>query len=50
VSACVIQQAGLYLDTRLIFSGTLSIAILGISFDALLRWIQRRLDPSGRVR
>jgi NitT/TauT family transport system permease protein/taurine transport system permease protein len=42
----VTQQAGLYLDTRLIFAGILTIAILGISFDTLLRWVQRRLDPT----
>jgi NitT/TauT family transport system permease protein/taurine transport system permease protein len=46
----IILQAGLYLDTKLIFAGILSIAILGIFFDALLRWSQRRFDPASRVR
>ncbi|MDB5058997.1 MAG: binding-protein-dependent transport system inner rane component [Chloroflexi bacterium] len=44
----VTQQAGLYLDTKLIFAGILAIAILGITFDTILRRLQRALDPSGQ--
>jgi taurine transport system permease protein len=44
----VILQAGLYLSTALIFAGILSIAILGVTFDAFFRAVQRRLDPSLR--
>ncbi len=42
----VILQAGLFLDTSLIFAGIAIIAMLGIAVDALLRVLQRRLDPS----
>jgi ABC-type nitrate/sulfonate/bicarbonate transport system permease component len=42
-------QAGLYLDTKLIFAGILSIGLLGIAFDVALRWIQRCVDPSRQV-
>lgn len=46
----MILQAGLYLDTSIIFAGIFSIALLGIGFDALFRGLQRRLDPSTAVR
>ncbi|HZS83744.1 MAG TPA: ABC transporter permease [Stellaceae bacterium] len=42
----VILQAGLFLNTSLIFAGILIIAALGIAIDALLRLLQRRLDPT----
>lgn len=45
----VILQAGLYLNTALIFSGIFCIGVLGIGFDAVLRLIQRRLDPTLRT-
>jgi NitT/TauT family transport system permease protein/taurine transport system permease protein len=45
----ITQQAGLYLDTKLIFAGILFIAILGICFDTILRRIQRALDPRGQA-
>ncbi|MDQ2949753.1 MAG: ABC transporter permease [Acidobacteriota bacterium] len=42
----VILQAGLFLDTGLIFAGILIIAILGLTLDAALRRLQRHLDPT----
>ncbi len=44
----VILQAGQFLNTRLIFAGILIIAALGLAIDALLRGLQRRLDPTLR--
>jgi len=45
----VILQASLYLDSKLIFAGIASIGLLGIAFDAVLRWLQRLADPSRRL-
>ena len=42
----VILQAGLFLDTSLIFAGIITIAVLGITIDFGLRLLQRRLDPT----
>lgn len=42
----VILQAGLFLNTSLIFSGIILIGLLGIVIDMLLRLLQRRLDPT----
>jgi taurine transport system permease protein len=42
------QQAGMYLQTDLIFAGIVSIAIIGIFFDSVLRYVQRRFDPASR--
>jgi taurine transport system permease protein len=44
----VILQASLYLVTKLIFAGVITIAILGIGLDSLLRLVQRQLDPTVR--
>jgi ABC-type nitrate/sulfonate/bicarbonate transport system permease component len=45
----VILQAGVYLRTDLIFAGIVTIAVLGLILDSILRVIQRRLDPSGQL-
>lgn len=42
----VILQAGQFLNTGLIFAGILIIALLGLTLDAGLRRLQRRLDPT----
>jgi ABC-type nitrate/sulfonate/bicarbonate transport system permease component len=44
----LILQAGNYLQTSLIFSGILFIAVLGFIFDALLRLLLRAVDPTSR--
>jgi len=44
----LILQAGVYLQTGLIFSGIIAIGALGLGLDAILRTIQRGLDPAGR--
>ncbi|MBS0519405.1 MAG: ABC transporter permease [Proteobacteria bacterium] len=44
----VILQAGQFLNTSLIFSGILIIAVLGLTIDAALRRLQWHLDPSMR--
>lgn len=44
----VILQAGQFLNTSLIFSGILIIAVLGLAIDAALRRLQWHLDPSSR--
>lgn len=45
----VILQAGLFLNTGLIFAGILIIAILGLTLDAALRRLQRYLDPAAQA-
>ncbi len=42
----VILQAGMFLNTSLIFAGILTIGALGIFIDALLRLLLRQLDPT----
>src|SRR4051812_5395590 len=44
----LIMQAGDYLNTALVFSGTTSIAILGLGLDACLRGLLLLADPSRR--
>jgi NitT/TauT family transport system permease protein/taurine transport system permease protein len=44
----LIMQAGDYLNTALVFSGILSIAILGLVLDACLRGLLLLADPSRR--
>ena len=44
----LINNAGVNLQTPLVLSGILSISILGILFDALLRLLHRRTDPTHR--
>ncbi len=44
----LIMQAGDYLNTALVFSGILSIAILGLVLDACLRALLLLADPSRR--
>ena len=44
-----IMQAGDYLNTALVFSGIIAIAILGLALDACLRALLLLADP-GRQR
>ncbi|MEV5748847.1 ABC transporter permease [Actinoallomurus sp. NPDC052308] len=44
----LILQAGNYLQTPLIFSGIIVIAVLGFAFDGLLRLLLRAADPTVR--
>nr|WP_269457945.1 ABC transporter permease subunit [Nocardioides scoriae] len=44
----LINNAGVNLQTSLVLSGIVSISILGILLDALLRLLHRRVDPTGR--
>jgi len=44
----LIQQAGDYLDTALVLSGIITIAILGLTLDACLRGLLVLADPSRR--
>jgi NitT/TauT family transport system permease protein/taurine transport system permease protein len=44
----LIMQAGDYLNTALVFSGIITIAILGLILDALLRGLLLLADPSRR--
>jgi NitT/TauT family transport system permease protein/taurine transport system permease protein len=44
----LIMQAGDYLNTALVFSGIISIAILGLALDACLRGLLLLADPSRR--
>ena len=44
----LIMQAGDYLNTSLVFAGIISIAILGLVLDALLRGLLLLADPSRR--
>ncbi|GLY80457.1 ABC transporter permease [Actinoallomurus iriomotensis] len=44
----LILQAGNYLQTPLIFSGIAVIAVLGFTFDGLLRLLLRAVDPTAR--
>jgi NitT/TauT family transport system permease protein/taurine transport system permease protein len=44
----LILQAGNYLQTPLIFSGIITISIMGIVLDALLRLLHRLMDPGSR--
>jgi ABC-type nitrate/sulfonate/bicarbonate transport system permease component len=44
----LIMQAGDYLNTALVFSGIISIAILGLILDGLLRGLLLLADPSRR--
>lgn len=44
----LINNAGVNLQTSLVLSGIVSISILGIGFDALLRLLHRSFDPTGR--
>ena len=41
-------QAGDYLNTALVFSGIIMIAILGLALDACLRGLLLLADPSRR--
>jgi hypothetical protein len=43
-----IMQAGDYLNTALVFSGIIMIAILGLALDACLRGLLLLADPSRR--
>ena len=42
----LINNAGVNLQTPLVLSGIVTISILGIALDALLRLVHRRLDPT----
>lgn len=42
----LINNAGVNLQTSLVLSGIVTISILGITFDGLLRLLLRRLDPT----
>jgi ABC-type nitrate/sulfonate/bicarbonate transport system permease component len=44
----LIQQAGDYLNTALVFSGIIAIAILGLALDFGLRGMLILADPSRR--
>jgi len=44
----LINNAGVNLQTSLVLSGIVTISILGIVFDGLLRLLHRRLDPTRR--
>jgi NitT/TauT family transport system permease protein/taurine transport system permease protein len=44
----LINNAGVNLQTTLVLSGIISISILGILFDSLLRLLHRSLDPTHR--
>lgn len=44
----LINNAGVNLQTPLVLSGIVSISILGILFDSLLRLFQRSIDPTRR--
>jgi ABC-type nitrate/sulfonate/bicarbonate transport system permease component len=44
----LINNAGVNLQTPLVLSGIISISIVGIVFDSLLRWFQRSIDPTRR--
>lgn len=44
----LINNAGVNLQTPLVLSGIVSISILGILFDSLLRLLQRSIDPTRR--
>jgi len=44
----IVLEAGLYLQTALIFAGIISIVVLGLLCDLVLRLIQRALDPVRR--
>ena len=44
----LIMQAGDYLNTALVFSGIIMIAILGLVLDACLRGLLLLADPSRR--
>jgi hypothetical protein len=44
----LIMQAGDYLNTALVFSGIIAIAILGLALDACLRGLLLLADPSRR--
>jgi NitT/TauT family transport system permease protein/taurine transport system permease protein len=44
----LIMQAGDYLNTALVFSGIIAIAILGLGLDAFLRGLLLLADPSRR--
>jgi ABC-type nitrate/sulfonate/bicarbonate transport system permease component len=46
--AYLIMQAGDYLNTALVFSGIIAIAILGLTLDACLRGLLLLADPSRR--
>jgi ABC-type nitrate/sulfonate/bicarbonate transport system permease component len=44
----LINNAGVNLQTPLVLSGIVTISILGIVFDTLLRWFHRSIDPTKR--
>ena len=44
----LINNAGVNLQTPLVLSGIVSISLLGILFDSLLRLLHRRVDPTHR--
>jgi NitT/TauT family transport system permease protein/taurine transport system permease protein len=44
----LINNAGVNLQTPLVLSGIVTISILGIFFDTLLRALHRSIDPTHR--
>jgi ABC-type nitrate/sulfonate/bicarbonate transport system permease component len=44
----LIMQAGNYLNTAIVFSGIITIAVAGLLLDAMLRGLVRLADPSRR--
>jgi ABC-type nitrate/sulfonate/bicarbonate transport system permease component len=44
----LIMQAGDYLNVALVFSGIITIAIMGLTLDACLRGLLYLADPSKR--
>ncbi len=44
----LINNAGVNLQTQLVLSGIVSISLVGIAFDSLLRLARKRLDPTAR--
>jgi hypothetical protein len=47
-TACAVMQAGDYLNTALVFSGIIMIAIIALVLDACLRGLLLLADPSRR--
>src|SRR3954451_1655309 len=46
----LIVQAGNYLNTGIVFSGIITIALMELALDSGLRWLPRVADPSRRPR
>jgi len=44
----LINNAGVNLQTTLVLSGIVTISILGILFDSVLRLVHRAIDPTRR--